>query len=129
MNTRSNDDSGLWALQALLRLRSVTTTVDELRHHVGQDAVGIGEMQRCAKAYGFAARFRRTNWDDLAALPLPGIVGLQDGRFLLLGKVNHEKALVLAAGAERSTVITRTEFEALWDGRLILLGPAGALTS
>ena len=128
MNARSNDDSGLWALQALLRLRSVTTTVDELRHHVGQGAVGIGEMQRCAKAYGFAARFRTTNWDDLAALPLPGIVGLQDGRFLLLGKVNHEKALVLAAGAERSTVMTRTEFEALWDGRLILLGPAGALT-
>ncbi len=128
MNARSNDDSGLWALQALLRLRSVTTTVDELRHHVGQGAVGIGEMQRCAKAYGFAARFRTTSWDDLAALPLPGIVGLQDGRFLLLGKVNHEKALVLAAGAERSTVMTRTEFEALWDGRLILLGPAGALT-
>lgn len=128
MNARSNDNSGLWALQALLRLRSVTTTVDELRHHVGQGAVGIGEMQRCAKAYGFAARFRTTSWDDLAALPLPGIVGLQDGRFLLLGKVNHEKALVLAAGAERSTVMTRTEFEALWDGRLILLGPAGALT-
>ena len=128
MNARSNDESGLWALQVLLRLRSITTTVDELRHHVGQGAVGIGEMLRCAKAYGFAARSRTTNWEGLAALPLPGIVGLQDGRFLLLGKVNHEKALVLASGAERPTVITRAEFEALWDRRLVLLGQAGALT-
>jgi hemolysin D len=128
MNEKSHDESGLWALQALLRVRSITATVEELRHHVGQGAVGIGEMQRCAKAYGFAARFRTTDWESLAALALPGIVGLQDGRFLLLGKVNHEKALVLASNAERPTVMTRTEFEALWDGRLVLLGQASALT-
>lgn len=128
MNERSNDESGLWALQVLLRLRSVTTTVDELRHHVGQGAVGVGEMLRGAKAYGFAARSRTTCWDDLAALPLPGIVGLQDGRFLLLGRVNQEKALVLTSRAERSTVMTRAEFEAQWDGRLVLFGQAGALT-
>ena len=120
MNARSNDETGLWALQVLLRFRSVITTVEELRHHVGQGAVGIGEMLRCAKAYGFAARSRATDWEGLAALALPGIVGLQDGRFLLLGKVNHEKALVLASNAERPTVITRAEFEALWDRRLVL---------
>jgi len=128
MNPRTSDESGIWALQVLLRLRSITTTVDELRQHVGEGAVDIGEMLRCAKAYGFVARTRTTNWDGLAALPLPGIVRLQDGRFLLLGKVNHEKALVLTSRAERSTVMTRTEFEALWDGRLVLLGQPGALT-
>lgn len=128
MNARSIDETGLWALQVLLRFRSITATVEELRHHVGQGAVGIGEMLRGAKAYGFAARLRTTDWESLAALPLPGIVGLQDGRFLVLGKINHEKALVLASNAKRPTVITRAEFEALWDGRLVLLGPAGALT-
>jgi hemolysin D len=128
MNARLNDESGLWALHVLLRFRSITTTVEELRHHVGPGAVGIDEMLRCGKAYGFAARFRSTDWEGLAALPLPGIVGLQDGRFLLLGRVNHEKALVLASNAERPTMITRAEFEALWDGRLVLLGQAGALT-
>jgi hemolysin D len=128
MNARSHDDSGLWALQVLLRFRSVTATVEDLRHHVGQGAVGIGEMLRCAKAYGFAARSRAADWEGLAALPLPGIVRLQDGRFLLLGRVNHEKALVLASGAERPTVVTRAEFEALWDGRLVFLREAGTLT-
>jgi hemolysin D len=128
MSARSNDETGLWALQVLLRFCSITTTVEELRQHVGQGAVGIGEMLRCAKAYGFTAHSRTTNWEGLAALALPGIVGLQDGRFLLLGKVNHEKALVLASNAERPTVITRTEFEAQWDGRLVLFGQAGTLT-
>jgi hemolysin D len=127
MHAPSNDESGLWALQVLLRFRSITTTAEELRHHMGDRAVGIAEMLRCARAYGFTARSRTTNWRGLAALPLPGIAALNDGRFLLVGRVNHEKAVVLASTAARPTVITRAEFEALWDGRLVWLGHPGAI--
>jgi hemolysin D len=127
MHASSNDESGLWALQVLLRFRSITATVEELRHHVGHGAVGIAEMLRCAKAYGFAARSRKTDWQGLAALPLPGIAALRDGRFLLLGRINHEKAVVLASTAARPTMVTRAEFEALWDGRLVWFGQPGAI--
>lgn len=123
----SNDESGLWALHALLRLRSATATIEELRHYIGQRSVGIADMRRCARAYGFTAYSRTTNWKRLAALPLPGIAALNDGRFVLLGTVNREKAVVVASNDTRPTVITRAEFEAQWDGRLILLRQAGAV--
>lgn len=128
MNARSHDDSGLWTLQILLRFRDVNMTLAELRHLDGQATVDIAGMQRRAKVYGFTARCHTTNWEGLAGLPLPGIARLKDGRFLLLGKVNHDRAVILTPNVEHPTVVTRAEFEALWDGRLVLLSQAGALT-
>jgi hemolysin D len=127
MRATSNDESGLWVLQVLLRLRSITATIEELRDHIGRGTVGAAEMRRGARAYGFTARSRKTSWKNLAALPLPGIAALRDGRFLLLGMVNQGKAVVVTSSSSRPTLITRAEFEAQWDGRLILLEPAGAL--
>jgi hemolysin D len=127
MHARLNDDSGVWALHLLLRYRSVTTTVEELRDHIGRSAVGVAEMRRCATRYGFKARSHLTDWNGISAFPLPGIAGLRNGGFLLLGAVNHEKAVVLASNAERPTVLTRAEFEAIWDGRLVSFKDANAL--
>src|SRR5207302_10341933 len=52
---------------------------------------------------------------------LPAIAALRDGGFLFLGKVGDDKALVQAFGAPRPSLMTRQEFEAVWDGRLILM--------
>jgi len=123
----SSDECGLWALQLLLRLHHATATTEELRNFIGHGTVGVAEMLRCARTYGFAARAQKTNWKGLAALPLPGIAAMRNGQFILLGKVNHEKAVILTSNAERPTLITRAEFEAQWDGRLVLLKPAGAI--
>ena len=128
MHAPPSEETGLWALQALLRFRSITSTVEELRHHVGHDAVGIAEIRRCARAYGFATRSRATSWQRLAAIPLPAIVALRDGRFLLLGGINHEKAVVLESTTLQPIVIPRDEFEALWDGRIVWLRQSGPIT-
>jgi len=52
---------------------------------------------------------------------LPLVVSLRDGGFLLLGKASDDKALVQSPLSPRSTVMTRAEFEAVWDGRLVLM--------
>lgn len=122
MHAISNDKSGIWALQLLLRLRGSATTLEELFQHAGRGPIGIDKIMRCARAAGFTARARTTTWDNLAAFPLPGIASRRDGRFLLLGKANHEKAVVLSPSSERPEVMTRAEFESQWDGRLVCLG-------
>lgn len=127
MHAPSNDDSGLWALQMMLRFRSIAATTEELRARAGDVSLGIAEMRRCAKTYGFTARSQTTKWKRLSALPLPAIAALRDGRFLLLGRVNHEMAAILAPGAPRPTVMTRAEFEEQWNGQVVLLRPAGAM--
>ncbi len=56
-----------------------------------------------------------------ANTPLPAIAALRDGGFLFLGKAGEDKALVQTFGAPRPALMTRQEFEAVWDGRLVLM--------
>jgi subfamily B ATP-binding cassette protein HlyB/CyaB len=78
-------------------------------------------MLRCAKELGLKARARLATWERLASTPLPAIVALRDGGFLLIGKVGDGKALVQSPLAARPTMMTRAEFEAAWDGQLVLM--------
>src|ERR1700675_4240192 len=87
-------DQGLAALVALLRFHGVGADPEQIRHRFGATAIGVGEMLRCAKELGVTARSGSTRWEPLANPPLPCIAGLKDGRFLILGKVGEDKALV-----------------------------------
>lgn len=125
MQAFTHNQSGLFALELLLRLSGATITVEELRRHIGEGSVGIAEILRGARACGFAGRAQRVRWDKLATLQLPCIAGLRDGGFLLLGKANDEKVLVVSASSPRPVLMTREEFEAEWNGRVIVLGQPG----
>ncbi|HEY5797591.1 MAG TPA: HlyD family type I secretion periplasmic adaptor subunit [Bosea sp. (in: a-proteobacteria)] len=126
MHTLTNDQSGLLALQMLLRLRGTVVTKEDLGQHIGDGAVGVADILRAAQAHGFAGEELSATWDELADLALPCIAVLQEGEFLLLGKVHHEKAVVVAASVMQPAVMTRTEFEAQWSGQLVLLRQAEA---
>src|SRR5215469_7372316 len=78
-------------------------------------------MLRCARELGLKAKARKSKWSRLAATPLPAIAGLKDGGFLLLGKVGDDKALIQRPLAPRPEAMDRAEFEAAWDGHLVLM--------
>src|SRR6266851_3393985 len=114
-------DQGLAALVALLRFYGVGADPEQIRHRFGAKAIGVAEMLRCAKELGVKARSVSTRWERLAKTPLPCIAALKDGRFLILGKVSEDKALVQSATSPRPSMMSREEFEAEWDGRLVLM--------
>jgi ATP-binding cassette, subfamily B, bacterial HlyB/CyaB len=115
-------DLGLRALALFLRLHGVHAEPDQLRDSCGSSTIGIRALLRCARRFGVEVRSRTTHWTLLASLQLPGIASLRDGGFLLLGKVDDKGALVLHPTASRPELMTRTEFEEIWDGRLIITG-------
>jgi len=94
MTTRSDNtiDPGLSVLVMLLGLHGIGADPEQIRHRFAAGAIGIPQMLRCAKELGLKARSRRGTWERLVNAPLPGIVGLRDGGFLLLGKIGDEKA-------------------------------------
>jgi subfamily B ATP-binding cassette protein HlyB/CyaB len=120
-NHREPIDPGLSVLVTLLRLHGVGAEPAQLSYRFGVRTVGVAEMLRCAKDFGLKARSIRTSWARLATTPLPGIAVLRDGTFLLLGKVGDDKAIVVTSLAQRPTLMTRAEFEAAWDGQLVLM--------
>jgi subfamily B ATP-binding cassette protein HlyB/CyaB len=116
-----SDDPGLAALVMLLRCHGVGVDSAQIRHRCGTATVGIAEMLRCAKELGLKARAPTTKWERLASTPLPAIAALRDGGFLILGKVGEDKALIQKPSSPRPEAMTRVQFEALWDGRLVLM--------
>ena len=112
----------------LLRCHGIGAEAEQIRHRCGTASIGINEMLRCAKGFRLKARSMTTKWERLAGMPLPGIAALRDGSFLLLGKAGDDKIIVQAPLSLRPTLMTRGEFEAIWDGRLVLMTRRAALT-
>ena len=84
-------------------------------------------MVRCAKEFGLKARTYRSSWQRLSNTSLPGIAVLRDGRYLILGKASEDQVLVQDPLASRPMLLSRAEFEAIWDSHLILMARRAGL--
>ena len=113
-------ESGLAALVLLLRFHGIGANPEQIGHRFDGN-VGVQEMLLCSREFGLKARAYRSNWQRLSKTPLPGIAVLRDGRFLILGKVGEDQILVQNPLLSRPILMSRSEFEAVWDGRIVLM--------
>jgi subfamily B ATP-binding cassette protein HlyB/CyaB len=131
MSDRANPgtaiDSGLVALLMLLRYYGIAADPGQVKHRFGGVRFGIPEILRGAKQFDLRARAFSTNWRRLANTPLPGIAALNDGNFIIVGKVSEDRILVQAPGTSSPVIMTKAEFEAVWSGHLILMTRRAAL--
>jgi ATP-binding cassette, subfamily B, bacterial HlyB/CyaB len=121
-------DPGLIALVMMLRFQGLGVDPEQIRHQFGNVTIGLPEMLRCAKAFGLKARVSATTWARLANTPMPSLASLKDGGFLLLGKVAEDKLIVLEPGRPQPIQMAQAEFEAVWDGRLLMMTKRASLT-
>jgi ATP-binding cassette, subfamily B, bacterial HlyB/CyaB len=121
-------DPGLIALVMLLRFNGIGVEPGQIRHQFRSTSVGVTEMLRCAKGMGLRARCLSTRWERLANTPLPAIAALKGGGFLLLGKVGSDQVLIQALDRPQPAVMSRAEFETIWDGQLVLVTKRATLT-
>ncbi|MGD0720170.1 MAG: type I secretion system permease/ATPase [Roseiarcus sp.] len=118
MNVR---DPGLYVLVSMLRFNGIGAAPEQIWHRCGGLPIDASGMLRCAKELGLKARALRTGWARLVRSPLPAIAGLKDGGFLLVAKAADEKVIVQSPSAAAPALMTRSEFEAIWDGSLLLM--------
>jgi ABC-type bacteriocin/lantibiotic exporter with double-glycine peptidase domain len=76
-------------------------------------------MLKCAKAAGLSARTRTPDWDGLSGTAFPALATLQDGRFLMLGKIEHDEVFVVDPEMRSTETLTRQRFESMWTGQLL----------
>jgi subfamily B ATP-binding cassette protein HlyB/CyaB len=111
----------------MLRLQGVSADPGQILHRYGE-IFGAAEMLRCAKDFGLKARTFKTKWQRLVKTPLPGIALLRDGGCLIVGKANDKQVLVQNPLSPRPYLLSKDEFEAIWDGRLLLMTRREGLT-
>jgi subfamily B ATP-binding cassette protein HlyB/CyaB len=121
-------DPGLSVLVTVLRLNGIGADPGQIRHQFAGRILGVREMLICAKSLGLKARETSTSWARLGVTPLPAIAIMRDGGYICLAKVGDDLALVQSPKTPRPSLMTRTDFEAAWSGRLVLMTRRGALT-
>ncbi|MCC8936850.1 type I secretion system permease/ATPase [Bradyrhizobium sp. Arg68] len=124
----SPTDPGLIALVMMLRFQGLAVDPEQIRHQFGGVSIGLPEMLRCAKSFGLKSRVSATTWARLTNMPMPSLATLKNGSFLLLGKVAEDKLIVLEPGRAHPIQMTQAEFEAEWDGRLLMMTRRASLT-
>jgi subfamily B ATP-binding cassette protein HlyB/CyaB len=105
----------------LLRFHGIGADAGQIQHRFAGVRFGVPEILRCVKEFGLRARTFSSSWRQLGKIPLPGIAVLKDGSCLIIGRVGDSKILVQVPGNVRPEVMTQAEFEAVWDGRIVLM--------
>jgi len=116
-------DKGLLCLLLLARFFGVPANGDQLRHQFGEPSKTLSDtdLLRAAGHLGFKAGLVKSVWARLAGIPMPAMARMNDGRYIVVAKVEAEKILVQDPLAPRPTILSRQTFEEQWSGELLLV--------
>ncbi len=115
-------DTGLICLLILARFYDLPADGSQLRHQFAQSGQPLSdtELLRAAKHLGLKAGLIQTIWNKLEGVPLPAMAKRTDGRYVVLAKVEGEKALIQDPTEARPLVLSRAQFESVWTEELLL---------
>ena len=119
----SSIDSGLLCLLLLARFFGVPANGDQLRHQFGEPSKTLSDtdLLRAAGHLGFKAGLVKSVWSKLAGTPLPAMAKMNDGRYVVLAKVEADKVLIQDPSDPKPAILSRQTFEEQWSGELLLL--------
>lgn len=115
-------DTGLICLLILARFYDLPADGLQLRHQFAQAGQPFTDtdLLRAAKHLGLKAGILKTRWSQLPGTPFPAIAKRRDGRYVVLAKIESDKALIQDPMEGRPLVLSREQFESAWTGELLL---------
>ena len=122
----SPPSSGIGAVVGMLRFHGLPVEAEQVRHSLG-DSPPLAEIIRYLRRAGLRAQAVRVGSKGLPRAPLPAIAGQTDGGFILLAKIGDDRVLLLDSATQRPRIEPRADFEAAWDGHLILVSRRAGL--
>ena len=115
-------DTGLICLLILARFYDLPADGSQLRHQFAQSGQVLSDtdLLRAARHLGLKAGVLTANWNKLGGIPLPALAKRTDGRYVVLAKIEGDKALIQDPVEARPLVLSREQFESVWSGQLLL---------
>jgi subfamily B ATP-binding cassette protein HlyB/CyaB len=115
-------EATLSCVSTLLRYHGLAVGFDALnRELTGVAEVNADEIVRIARRQGLKARGVTSTYARLAGVALPALARTMDGGFLIIARHAGEKVLVHRGVGNRSELIDKADFEAIWDHHLVLI--------
>ena len=115
-------DTGLTCLLILARFYDLPADGSQLTHQFAQSGRPLSDtdLLRAAKHLGLKAGLLKTQWSKLPGTPFPAMAKRTDGRYVVLAKIDGDKALIQDPVEGRPLVLSREQFESAWSGELLL---------
>jgi subfamily B ATP-binding cassette protein HlyB/CyaB len=115
-------DTGLLCLLILARFYDLPADGSQLRHQFAQSGqlLSDADLLLAAKHLGLKAGLLKTEWGKLPGTPFPAVAKRTDGRYVVLAKIDGDKALIQDPVEGRPLVLSREQFESAWAGELLL---------
>src|SRR5438132_12011152 len=115
-------DTGLICLLILARFYDLPADGAQLRHQFAQSGQVLSntDLLRAAKHLGLKDGLHKTRWSKLHGTPFPAMAKQTDGRYVVLAKLEGERALIQDPVEARPLVLSREQFESVWSGELLL---------
>ncbi|MCW2318233.1 subfamily B ATP-binding cassette protein HlyB/CyaB [Rhodoblastus acidophilus] len=95
---------------------------ERIRHLSGKSGqLSHEDLLRALRAAEVKARLVRLPFERMVKAPLPALAGARDGGWMVVGRAADDHVIVLKQMEVKPTLLSHAEFEALWDGRIILV--------
>jgi len=109
-------------LLILARFYDLPADGSQLRHQFAQSGQLLSDtdLLRAAKHLGLKAGLLKSEWGKLPGTPFPAVAKRTDGRYVVLAKIDGDKALIQDPVEGRPLVLSREQFETAWTGELLL---------
>lgn len=135
---KNNDEDGSRRLDPALegfillaQFHGVAADARQLLHEHGQSDAPLSPtvLLLAAKQLGLKARIVTQPADRIAKVALPALALPADGRAFIVARVDEAGVLVHDIAEQRARTMSREEFEARYDGRLLLMASRASVAS
>ena len=120
-------DPAAAALGILLQLLGIAANPDELLHAAGSPTLSETDLLVAARRFPVRVKAVAVSLAKLEQSPLPALASLNDGSWLVVGKVANGQVLVQDPRLPTPRLLSLEAFGAIWTGRLILVSRRAAL--
>lgn len=124
-NRKIEIDTGLQCLVTIATYYGIHADEKQLRDSLGMGDEPVDESNILRMAGQLKIKAKKVDLQirNLKKIPLPGIIKTKDNNYLLLIKVDEDKAVILYPDKLSPQVITIDELEVLWSGSIMLFIP------
>ena len=120
-----NLPSGWACMGVLVQFYDLPFNPQHMMHELGADPIGQAPTEQLLlgfKKAGLKAGILQTKtWTDLAGTPLPAMAQMKNGEWVVLAKTAPDKVLIHNPLVGKPEVLTRTAFEEVFAGTLLLV--------
>lgn len=126
-----SSQSGLLCLVLVLKFLGISSSSEQMRHHLGAADNQVREIDlvRLAKSVGAKARLtKQVSVKTLSKHPLPAIVRLKSGAFVILAQASDNKVLIQNPLDGKPVIMPMADFLEDWVGDLVLVTTRAKVT-